>query len=88
MQIQTLDHVMDAWEAQLKLPNPTAASPSAMLSKLGLRLAGTWPSLEAFQKAAMNPLQFWMQFAAQWQKSWADTMTFWAGLGSFIEPAL
>jgi hypothetical protein len=36
----------------------------------------------------MNPLQFWMQFAAQWQKSWADTMTFWAGLGSFIEPAL
>ena len=81
-------HVMDAWEEQLKLPNPTAASPSAMLSKLGLRLAGTWPSVEAFQKAAMNPLQFWMQFAAQWQKSWADTMTFWAALGSFIEPAL
>ena len=88
MQIQTLDHVMDAWEQQLKLPNPTAASPSAMLSKLGLRLAGTWPSVEALQKAAMNPLQFWMQFAGQWQKSWADTMTFWAGLGSFIEPAL
>ena len=84
-------HVMDAWEEQLKLPNPTATSLSAMLSKLktpGLRSAGTWPSVEAFQKAAMNPLQFWMQFAAQWQKSWADTMTFWAGLGSFIEPAL
>ena len=88
MQIQTLDHVMDAWEEQLKLPNPTATSPSAMLSKLGLRLAGTWPSVEAFQKAAMNPLQFWMQFATQWQKSWADTMTFWAALGSFVEPAL
>ena len=88
LQIQTLDHVMDAWEAQLKLPNPTATSPSAMLSKLVLRLAGTWPSVEAFQKAAMNPLQFWLQFAAQWQKSWADTMTFWTGLGSFIGPAL
>ena len=88
MQIQALDHLMDAWEEQLKLPNPTAASPSAMLSTLGLGLAGTWPNLEALQKAAMNPLQFWMQFAAQWQKSSADTMTFWAGLGSFIEPAL
>jgi hypothetical protein len=80
MQIQTLDHVMDAWEEQLKLPNPTAVSPSAMLSMLktpDLGPAGTWPSIEAFQKAAMNPFQLWMQFAAQWQKSWADTMTFW-----------
>jgi len=84
MQIQTMDHMMDAWEEQLKLPNPTAASPSAMLSKLktpGSASAGSWPSVEAFQKAAMNPLQFWMQFAAQWQKSWADTMTFWGKSG-------
>jgi ribonuclease D len=67
MQIQTLDHMMDAWEEQLKLPNPTSASPSAMLSKLkapDFKPAGTWPSVDAFQKAAMNPLQFWMQFAA------------------------
>ena len=28
MQIKTMDHMMDAWEEQLKLPNPTAASPS------------------------------------------------------------
>jgi hypothetical protein len=83
MQIQTLDHVMDAWEEQLKLPNPTAA-PSAMLSRLktpDFSPVGTWPSVEAFQKAAMNPLQFWMQFAAQWQKSWTDTMTFWGKAG-------
>jgi hypothetical protein len=75
MQIQMLDHVMDAWEQQLKLPNPTAVSPVAMLSKSktpDLSPAGTWPSVEAFQMAAMNPFQFWMQFAAQWQKSWAD----------------
>jgi hypothetical protein len=80
MQIQTLDHVMDAWEEQLKLPNPTATSPSAMLSKLKTpdrSLAGTWPSVEAFQRAATSPFQFWMQFAAQWQKYWTDTMTFW-----------
>src|SRR6516164_7873627 len=34
MQIKTMDHMMDAWEEQLKLPNPMTASPSAMLSKL------------------------------------------------------
>jgi hypothetical protein len=37
MQIQTVDRMMDAWVEQLKLPNPMAASPSAMLSKLKRR---------------------------------------------------
>jgi ribonuclease D len=83
MQIQTMDRMMDAWVEQLKLPNPMAASPSAMLSKLkSLPGAGmAWPGPEAFQKAAMNPLQFWMQFAEQCQKSWAETMTFWSKAG-------
>jgi hypothetical protein len=84
MQIRTLDHMMDSWEEQLKLPDPTSASPSAMLSKLKtpeFSPSGTWPGVEAFQKAAMNPLQFWMQFAHQWQKSWTDTMTFWGKAG-------
>ena len=85
MQIKTMDQMMDAWEEQIKLPNPMTTSPSAMLSKLksspGYGPAGGWPSAEAFQKAAMNPLQFWMQLAQQCQKSWADTMTFWSKAG-------
>ena len=83
MQIQTMDRMMDAWEEQLKLPNPMGASSSAMLSKLkSLPGVGTvWPNADAFQKAAMNPLQFWMQFADQCQKSWAETMTFWSKAG-------
>jgi hypothetical protein len=83
MQIQTMDHMMDAWVEQLKSPNPMGASPTAMLSKLkSLPSVGTaWPNAEAFQKAAMNPLQFWMQFADQCQKSWAETMTFWSKAG-------
>jgi hypothetical protein len=85
MQIKTMDHMMDAWEEQLKLPNPMTASPSAMLSKLksfpGFGSAGRWPGADAFQRAAMNPLQFCMQCAEQWQKSWADIMTFWARAG-------
>src|SRR5262245_26319047 len=81
MQIRTLDHIMDVWEEQLKSPNPMSASPSAMLSKLkspSFGPAGSWPSTDAFQMAAMNPIQFWMQSAEQWQKTWTDTMRFWA----------
>jgi hypothetical protein len=33
--------------------------------------------------AAMNPMQFYMQFAQQWQKSWAEAMAFWSKAGSF-----
>jgi hypothetical protein len=82
MQIKAMDQVMDAWEEQIKSPNPMAASPSAMLSRLkslpGLSPAGTWPSTEAFQTTATNPLQFWMQLAEQSQKSWADMITYWS----------
>ena len=79
LQTKTMDHMMDAWEEQVKLPNPMAASPSAMLSKLksfpGFASTGSWPNAETFQKAAMNPVQFWMQLAAQWQKPWTDRLS-------------
>jgi hypothetical protein len=85
MQIKTMDQMMDAWEEQLKQPNPMSASPSAMLSKLrpspGFGAPGSWQGLDAFQTATMNPLQFWMQFTEQWQKSWADTVTLWTKAG-------
>jgi hypothetical protein len=91
-QIETMDHVMDAWEEQIKSPNPA----SAMLSKLkslpslgsaggwpmpGFGQAGSWPNADAFQIAAMNPLRFYMQFAEQCQKGWADAMAFWVKAG-------
>ena len=80
MQIQTMDHMMDAWEEQIK--SPMTSSPSAMLSKLkslpGVSPAGSWPSANA---AATNPMQFWMQCAEQWQKAWTDAMAFWARAG-------
>jgi hypothetical protein len=45
MQIQMMDQMMDAWEEQIKSPNPMTA-PSAMLAKLkslpGANPAGTW----------------------------------------------
>jgi hypothetical protein len=85
MQIQTMDHMMDAWEEQIKSPNLMTGSPSAMLSKLkslpNVSPAGSWPDAGAFQMAAANPLQFWMQFAEQWQKACTDAMAFWAKAG-------
>jgi hypothetical protein len=85
LQIKTMDRMMDAWEEQLKLPNPMTASPSAMLSRLkslpSFGAAGAWPGADALQRVAMNPMEFWMQCAQQWQKSWTSTMTFWANAG-------
>jgi hypothetical protein len=78
MQIQTIDQMMDAWEEQIRSPNPMTVS-SAMLSKLkslpGFSPASSGPSAEAFPMAAMNPMRFWMQFAGQCQKAWADAMS-------------
>jgi hypothetical protein len=81
MQIQMMDQMMDAWEEQIRSPNPMAA-PSAMLSKLkslpSISPAGTWPNTDAFAGVAMNPMQLWIQLAEQWQKAWAEAMAFWA----------
>jgi hypothetical protein len=83
MQIQMMDQMMDAWEEQIK--SPMTGSPSAMLSKLkslpSVSPAGSWPNAGALQMAAANPLQFWMQFAEQWQKACTDAMAFWARAG-------
>ena len=81
-QIKTMDRMMDAWEEQMALPNPMTASPSAMLSKLkhmpSFSMTASWPSPDAFKEGAINPVQLWMQMADIWQKSFADTMTFWS----------
>ena len=71
MQIKIMDQLMDAWEEQIKLPNPTTVSPSAMLSKLQ-SLPGFAPT--GGSGAATNPLQLWMQLAEQWQRTWTDAM--------------
>ena len=67
LQINTIDHMADACEEQLKMPNPMNSSPSAMLSKL--------KGLPSFGSTVANPLEFWMQSAQQWQKFWTDVMT-------------
>ena len=74
IQIKTMDQIMDVWEEQLKLPDPTAAPSSGMLSKLKSP-AGSWPGAGGFDP--MNPMQAWLQFLEQWQKHWAEATATW-----------
>ena len=84
MQLQAMDHMLDAWEEQIKSPNP-----STMLSKLkslpSFGQGGGWSNAGIGQFAATNPLQLYMQFAEQWQKAWADAVGFWTKTGSLPE---
>jgi hypothetical protein len=82
MQTQTMDQMMDAWEEQIKAPNPMAGGPSAMLSRLN-SLSSFGPtaaqqSMAGSSIEAMNPFKFWANVAEQWQKASADAMSFWA----------
>jgi hypothetical protein len=86
LQVQAMDHVMEAWEEQVKSRAPMASSSSEVLSKLrslpGVGPLGGWPDMGALQKAAANPMQLWMEMASQWQKGWGDAVGFWMKAGS------
>jgi hypothetical protein len=77
MQMKTMDQMVDAWEEQLKQPNP--ASPAGLLNKLksSSGTPGSSSGADAFQVGVTSPLQFWMGFAGQWQRAWTDMMTTW-----------
>jgi hypothetical protein len=81
MQIQAMDHMLDAWEEQIKSPNPSSAMLSKLKSLPSFGAAGDWPNASPAQLAAMGPLQLYMHFAEQWQKTWTDAMALWAKPG-------
>jgi hypothetical protein len=78
MQIQTMDHMMDTWEEQIKSPNSSSTMLSKLTSLPNFGSVGSWPNTGNPQMAALNPFQFYMQVAQQWQKTWADAMASWA----------
>jgi hypothetical protein len=73
-QITLVDQMVEAWESQIKSPNP-----AAMLSTLnppsGFGPAGSWAN--AAGVSAMNPMQLYVQFFEQWQKAWSDAIALW-----------
>jgi hypothetical protein len=77
MQIQTMDHMMDTWEEQIKSPNSSSTMLSKLTSLPNFGPVGSWPNTGDPQMAALNAFQFYMQVAQQWQKAWADAMASW-----------
>lgn len=85
LQMHMLDQVMDAWQEQVKTPGS-----SVFLERMTTGKMPSFPGMEAFQQVmsqmqgmpgmsgvGMAPLQFWMQAAEMWQKSWASAMSMW-----------
>ncbi len=81
MQLESIHHIMDAWEKQVRSPNPIAQFPSDMMEKLQ-----SWPSsaqkLWTAPEAPSNPMDFWKQMGEQWQKNWTEVMAYWANTAS------
>jgi len=79
MQLQMMDHMMDAWEGQLSSPNSSSSILSKLRSSPPLSPAGSWPFAPTSQMA--SPFGVYMQIAQQWQKAWADAMASWIKTG-------
>ena len=88
LQSQMIDQVMDAWQAQLKNPNPLAMQENilsqmtrggmfpGMMPGMGFDMSKL-PGMAGMGGMAASPVQFWMQTAEMWQKSWAQAMQLW-----------
>lgn len=71
MQMQMIDQVMDAWQAQVKSPMP-----SQFLAQLRpFSGIGLGPSSAM---SGLAPFQFWMEAAEMWQRNWASTFSMWS----------
>jgi gas vesicle protein len=79
MQVQMMDHMMDAWEGQLSSADTSSSILSKLKSSPPLSPAGSWPFATTSQMA--DPFGVYMQMTQQWQKAWADAMAFWMKAG-------
>jgi hypothetical protein len=89
MQSQAIEQVMNVWEKQATQP----AAKIEMPTFPGMPSFGSMPSFPTFpgmpspgssmpgmpdmSSMPMVPLQFWMQAAEMWQKSWQQALTTW-----------
>lgn len=76
MQADMIDHMMKAWQEQVKSPG----RPNELLNSLAMQAASMVPpQTPPMADLAMAPAQFWMQATAMWQKSFSDAMAAWTG---------
>ncbi len=90
MQLQMMDQLMDVWEQQMKSPGSPVQMPKmggmggfpGMFPGAFAGMGGaaqSFPGFPGFDMSSMpsNPMQFWMQAAEMWQKSWQQGMAAW-----------
>jgi hypothetical protein len=91
MQLQMMDQIMDVWEQQMKSPGSPVSmpktggfggfggSPGGFAGMGGAQSIPGFPGFPSFDLASMpsNPMQFWLQAAEMWQKSWQQAMQAW-----------
>ena len=87
MQTQVMDQVMDTWQKQATSPAPSFQMPSmpafpGMPTFPGMPSFGggaggnaMFPGMPDMGSMPMMPMQFWMQAAEMWQKSWQQAMS-------------
>lgn len=73
MQVHMIDQIMDAWQQQLKSPGAMPSMPSMG----GMPGMPQMPGMPGFGEMPLAPVQFWMQAAEMWQKSWQSAMSQW-----------
>jgi hypothetical protein len=78
---------MDAWERQVKTPGAGVSMPGT-ISPFPFPQFGNFPTMPGmpnmkdipgmdFGNMPTAPLQFWMQAAEMWQKSWQQALSSW-----------
>lgn len=84
LQLGMLDQIMEVWQQQVKNPG-TFPDPSDVMKQMQNAwpgagsnpfFPGNMPNMMSGMPAG-NPMQFWMQAADMWQKSWANAMQTW-----------
>jgi hypothetical protein len=82
-QMKAMDQIADAWVEQLKQQNSTGLSMTVqkLTPARNSGCLGSWPSAQPFQIGVTNPVQFWMEVAEEWQKSWTGMLTIWTRAG-------
>ena len=84
IQLHMLDQIMDTWQQQIN--NPQAMmNPAEFMKNMqqwpGMQMtdnpftSNAFPSMGSMPTG--NPMEFWMQAADMWQKSWTSAMEMW-----------
>ena len=84
IQLHMLDQIMDTWQQQIN--NPQAMmNPAEFMKNMqqwpGMQMtdnpftSNAFPSMGSMPTG--NPMEFWMQAAEMWQKSWTSAMEMW-----------